>query len=395
MHSRKSRNVQFIQELPQFRDRAGKFSAGSDQRHRPLGFFQQRDQRVAKRRLSLSVGRARLRRELYRTSEFHLRFEEVCRDINHYRPGTSFARPMKGFGHRSGNFFNRTHQTAPFGTGKRQSKDVSFLERVSADQSAADLASDTYQRHRIHLGVRYPGYKICCTWTAGGDGHANLSRRPSMSLGSEHRTLLMTRKNMANAAAFKRVIQGHDCAARVTEHQVHSLGAQTLQKDFGSPKHSRPFLPRQARPWWLACRNPFAAMTSCCAGSLPLPQPGASSRPRAKRQTSFRQFYSRQSTHARTYRPECQQESSSSRRGSRRQQLSDRESGPRTRRCSKSSSACDPDRPRKSDRRSASFRECIRSRQSQAGSQPRSAFQILSSSAKSAPRRALLVRQTG
>src|SRR5260370_516292 len=67
--------------------------------------------------------------------------------------------------------------------------------------------------------------------------------------------------------------------------------------------------------------------------------------------------------------------------------------GPNSR-CSKSSNACDPVRPRKSDRRSASFRECTRNTQSPAGTQPRSVFQNLSSSGKSARRRALLVRQT-
>jgi hypothetical protein len=58
-----------------------------------------------------------------------------------------------------------------------------------------------------------------------------------MPLGGKHRALFMTRENVPDAAAFERIIQRHDSAARIAKNQMHTLGAQTLQEDFGTFKH--------------------------------------------------------------------------------------------------------------------------------------------------------------
>ena len=237
MHSGKRRNVQEVEKLPQFRNRPRKFRARADQRHRFLGLLQQGDQRIAKCRFSLRVRRPCFGGKLHRSGKFHFRFEKIRRDIDHHRPRTSFAGPIKSFRNRRWNFFDGLHQPAPLGQRERQPEYVGFLEGIRADQSAANLPGDADQRHRIHFRVSDSGHEIRGARPAGGNRNADLPRGARMAFGGKHRALLVPRENVADAAALERVIQRHDRAAGVAEHQFHALGAQALQKDFRSSKH--------------------------------------------------------------------------------------------------------------------------------------------------------------
>src|SRR6058998_2625182 len=71
-------------------------------------------------------------------------------------------------------------------------------------------------------------------------GDSNLSADARHAFRRENCSLLMPRENVLDPAAFESVIQRHDRAARIAEHQVNALGTQALQNDFGSSKHSRP-----------------------------------------------------------------------------------------------------------------------------------------------------------
>ena len=58
----------------------------------------------------------------------------------------------------------------------------------------------------------------------------------------------MPRQNVPHPAAFERVIQRYDRAARIAKHQLHPFGAQALQNDVRSLKHSPPVWVRAPPP---------------------------------------------------------------------------------------------------------------------------------------------------
>src|SRR5579864_4922181 len=130
-----------------------------------------------------------------------------------------------------------------------------------------------------------------------------------MAFSRKDRSLLVSRKNVADTAALKHVVQGHDRAAGVAKDKLDSLSAQALQKYFCASKHSRPVFSgaRTSLP------NLFAATTSSREGSRPRLRPGAAFPLRAGQQIFFRPFCFLRSTRARTCRFEYQQGSSSSR----------------------------------------------------------------------------------
>jgi hypothetical protein len=58
-----------------------------------------------------------------------------------------------------------------------------------------------------------------------------------MAFCGKYRTLLVPREHVTNAAAIERIVQRHDGAAGVAEHEFDALSLQALQENLCSLKH--------------------------------------------------------------------------------------------------------------------------------------------------------------
>src|SRR5213080_4200693 len=376
VYCRECRNLEVIEQTPQLRNRAGKLRSCAHERDRLFGLLEQRDQSFSESRLTMNVRRLGVWRKFRRAAEFHLCLQHVGGNVDHYGAGASAARPVKSFGDDCRNFFDTLDQAAPFGQRESHPENVCFLKRIRADQGTTHLAGDADQRNRIHFCVGNSSDEVRRSRPAGGKRNANFAADTRDAFSREDCSLLVAGKNVLDPAAFERVIQRHDRAARIAEHQVNALGTQALQNDFGSSKHSRPSPQVSAlsrASWYLS-----AAMTSCRAVAHPRFRSGAAFLSRAGPQNSFRPSCSLQPTLWQKSHPECGREFLSLFCESHRPRLSRRESNRRTRPYWKLSSACGQVRLRKSDQRSASSHADIRNRRSPARSQPRPEFRILS-----------------
>src|SRR5438093_355085 len=376
VYCRECRNLEVIEQTPQLRNRAGKLRSCAHERGRLFGLLEQRDQSFSESRLTMNIRRLGVWRKFHRAAEFHLCLQHVGGNVDHYGAGASAARPVKSFGDDCRNFFDTLDQAAPFGQRESHPENVCFLKRIRADQGTTHLACDADQRNRIHFCVGNSGDQICGAGATGCKGDSNLSADARHAFRRENCSLLMPRENVLDPAAFESVIQRHDRAARIAEHQVNALGTQALQNDFGSSKHSRPS-PRFSA---LSRASSYlsVAMTSCRAVWLPLVRSGAAFLSRAAPQNSFRPSCSLQPTLWQTIHLECGREFLSLLCEFRRRRLSRRESNRHTRPYWKSSSACGQVRLHKLDKRSASSHADTRNKRFPAHSQPRPEFRILS-----------------
>ena len=83
--------------------------------------------------------------ELGWPAKVHRGLQQINWKIEDHRTGTSAACPVKSLCNHFGNLFNGTGQTAPLRERQREAKDIRFLKRVGADETAAYLAGDAYQ----------------------------------------------------------------------------------------------------------------------------------------------------------------------------------------------------------------------------------------------------------
>ena len=280
MHCGKCRNVQLVKQPPQLRDRSRQFRTRADQRNRLRRLLQQRHDRVSEAAIGLGIGRPRVRRELHRPGKLFLGLQQVGGDVDHYRPRTPAACPVKSFGDRLRNLVNRANQTAPLGQRERHAENVSLLKRIGADQRAAHLPRDADQGNRIHLRVGNACDQIGRAGPAGRHGNAHFARNPRITFRRENRALLVPREDVPHAAALERVVQRHDRAAGIAKHQLHPFGAQALQNDVGSLMHSPPVWSRPSALPPASCL-PSAASSSCRAAAPPQSRWDAASLSRA------------------------------------------------------------------------------------------------------------------
>ena len=280
MNCGKCRNIQLVEQPPQLRDRSRQLRPRAHQRNRLRSLLQQRYDRVGEAAVGFRIGRPRVRRELHRPGKFLLGLQHVGGDVDHYRPRTPAACPVKSFGDRLRNFVNRADQPAPLGQRERHAKNVRLLKRIGPDQRAAHLPGDAHQGNRIHLRVGNAGDQIRRAGPARGHGNAHFARNPRITFRRENRALLVPRKDVPHSAAFQRVVQRHDRAAGIAKHQLHPFGAQALQDDVGSLMHSPPVWCRPSALPPASCL-PSAASSSCRAAARPRSRWDAASLSRA------------------------------------------------------------------------------------------------------------------
>ena len=144
------------------------------------------------RERSLSSGRAVLARPrragaAASQSNSRRRLLRVLGDVEQHRPGPSGSRHREGLAHRRRHISTRVDQVVVLGDRQRDAGDVGFLERVRANQPAADLAGDADDRRGVHHRRRDAGDHVGRAGTGRRDGDTDFaasrarSRRPCAS----------------------------------------------------------------------------------------------------------------------------------------------------------------------------------------------------------------------
>ena len=172
----------------------------------------------------------------------------VFRDVDQHRAGTALLRDLERLAHRRRDILGARDEVVVFRHRQRDAGDVDLLERVGADQAAADLAGDADDRRRVEHRGGDAGDHVGRARTGGGDRDADAPGRPRIAVGHVRGALLVPHQRVPDRVVEHRVIGGEDRAAGIPE-------------DLGDPSRTR-------HSQRICAPVSFIARSSCIANSL-------------------------------------------------------------------------------------------------------------------------------
>ncbi len=95
-----------------------------------------------------------------RPAERALPLQHVLGDIDEHGAGASRGRDVERLGQHPRNVVAGADQEVVLGDRHRDTRDVGLLERIGADQPAADLPGDGDHGYRVHLRIGQRGHQI-------------------------------------------------------------------------------------------------------------------------------------------------------------------------------------------------------------------------------------------
>ena len=125
-----------------------------------------------------------------------------------------------------------TNLIGPLGDGLRQAYEVHLLKRIGAQGRDGHLTSNDNDGGGVEHGVGDTRQRVSHTRTAGDQGNTYLARDACIALGSVGGTLFVAHQYvvetflLTSCIVEKRIVNGHDAAARVTKDGFHALGLQ-------------------------------------------------------------------------------------------------------------------------------------------------------------------------
>ena len=144
----------------------------------------------------------------------------VLRDVEQHRARPAFAGDRERLAHRVGQLLDVLDQPAVLGDRLGDADDVGLLEGVPPDHRARHLTGDRHHRRVVHVRRREPGHQVRRPRPRGRDAHAGTSAGPRVAVRRVGRRLLVPHQHVAQRGILRqRVVERHDRAARVAEHQ--------------------------------------------------------------------------------------------------------------------------------------------------------------------------------
>ena len=141
---------------------------------------------------------------------------------------------MKRLAHRRRDVFRAGDEVVVLGDRQRHAGDVGFLERVGADQLAADLPGDADDRRGVEHRRGDAGDHVRGARTGGRNRDADLPSRAREPVSHVRRALLVAHQHVADGVLRHRVVRGQDRAARVSKHGMHALAGEAFPNDLRS-----------------------------------------------------------------------------------------------------------------------------------------------------------------
>jgi hypothetical protein len=147
---------------------------------------------------------------------------------------------VKRLAHRWRHVLRARDQVVVLRNRQRDARDVRFLERVGANELAADLPRDADDGRGVEHGRRDARDHVGRAGTGGRNRDPDLSRRTREPVGHVRRALLMANQHMADGVLRHRVVRRQDGSARVAKHGVHALAGEAFPDDLCSGSFHRP-----------------------------------------------------------------------------------------------------------------------------------------------------------
>ena len=154
--------------------------------------------------------------------------KNIFSDIYYYRSRSSRTRNEKSFFQYSWQIFNLFHQVIMFGYWRRNTKNISLLERVFTNIWISYLSCYTHQRHRISISCCNTSNQICCARTRRSKYYTCFASSSSITISSMYCTLFMSGKYMRKIHRINRIVQCQHGSARITENHIYAFFFQTL-----------------------------------------------------------------------------------------------------------------------------------------------------------------------
>ncbi len=164
-----------------------------------------------------------------------LRRLDVLRHIDQHRPGPTLDGNGESLAHRVGQLGHVFHQHAVLGDRLGDADDVGLLKGVPPDHRARDLAGDRHDGCVVHVRGGEPGDEVGGARARGRHAHARPSARARVAIRRVRGGLFVTHEDVPETGVFRqRVIERHDRATGVAEHQVHTLLDEGAAEDLGA-----------------------------------------------------------------------------------------------------------------------------------------------------------------
>ncbi len=137
-------------------------------------------------------------------------------------PGRPVAAMWKASAMARGDLGRVGDQVVVLGDRHGDAADVSLLEGIGADRSAAHLAGDRNDGHRVHVGVRQRCHQVRRARAGRRHAHADSAGRHRVSLGGVAGTLLVAHQDVPDLGGIhQRVVCRKDCPAGDAEDHIH------------------------------------------------------------------------------------------------------------------------------------------------------------------------------
>ena len=159
------------------------------------------------------------------------RLLRVLGDVDQDRPRTPLLRDLERLAHRRGDVLRAGDEIVVLRHRQGDAGDVDLLERVGADQLAADLAGDADDRRRVQHRGGDAGDHVGRARAGGRDGDADAPRRARVAVGHVRRALLVPHQRVADRVVEHRVVGGKDGAAGVAEDLGDPFAHQALPEN--------------------------------------------------------------------------------------------------------------------------------------------------------------------
>jgi len=164
----------------------------------------------------------------------------ILRDIQQHRSRPAILRHVERFLHCLGQLLDVLYQPVVLGDRLGDADDVGLLKGVTAHHRPRDLTSDRDHRGVIHVRGGQAGDQIRCPGPGGGNAHASAPAGAGIAISRVSCCLLVTHQHMPQPRILgERVIERHDRAAGIAEHDVHALLQQGTAEDLCSGQRLR------------------------------------------------------------------------------------------------------------------------------------------------------------
>ena len=107
------------------------------------------------------------------------------------------------------------------------------MERITTEHRHIHLSRDGDHRNRVHICRCKPRHEIRCARSRGGDADADTPCCACIAVRRVRRVLLMRHEHLTHAVlSIERIVERQNHTARIAEHRIHALLAQTCQNCF-------------------------------------------------------------------------------------------------------------------------------------------------------------------